>query len=73
MINRNKKIILIILIGFLLSLFYLCSNYYKVNPKAYITNQGDNTVSVVDLVALEVIKTIKVGIAPLGITILNSL
>ena len=71
MINQNKKFILIILISFLLVLIYFYSNFYKENPKAYITNQGDNTVSVVDLVALEVIKTIKVGIAPLGITILN--
>ena len=71
MFNQNKKISLILLISVFLSLIYFYNNYYKPNAKAYITNQGDNTVSVVDLNALEVIKTIKVGIAPLGITILN--
>ena len=71
MINQNKKFILTILISILLLLIYLYSNYNKVNSKAYITNQGDDTVSVVDLITLKVIKTIKVGIAPLGITILN--
>ena len=69
MINQNKKFILMVLMSFLLALIYFYSNFYKENPKAYITNQGDDTVSVVDLIALEVIKTIKVGIAPLGIKI----
>jgi YVTN family beta-propeller protein len=68
---QNKKIVLTILISLLTLLIYLYSNNEKINSKAYITNQGDNTVSVVDLIKLEVIKTIKVGVAPLGITILN--
>jgi len=71
MINKNKKIILITLLCFLLALIYFYNNHQKINPKAYITNQGDNTVSIVDLKKLEVIKTLKVGIAPLGITLLN--
>ncbi len=71
MIIQNKKIVLTILICFLTLLTYFYSNNEKINSKAYITNQADNTVSVVDLVTLEVVKTIKVGIAPLGITILN--
>ena len=71
MIIKNKKIILITFLCFLLALIYFYNNYQKINSKAYITNQGDNTVSIVDLKTLQVIKTLKVGIAPLGITILN--
>tara|TARA_B100000902_G_scaffold3742_1_gene4796 strand:+ start:1285 stop:2280 length:996 start_codon:yes stop_codon:yes gene_type:complete len=71
MIIKNKKIILITLLCFLLALIYFYNNHQKINPKAYITNQGDNTVSIVDLKTLQVIKTLRVGIAPLGITILN--
>jgi len=69
--SYNTKITLIILLSFFLSLIYFYDDFFEIHPKAYITNQGDNTVSVVDLNALEVIKTIKVGIAPLGITILK--
>ena len=39
--------------------------------KAYITNQGDDTVSLINLDKLEVEKKIKVGQKPLGITILK--
>ena len=67
MINQNKKFILIILTSFLLSLIYFYSNLYKENPKAYITNQGDNTVSVVDLVTLEVIKTYSFQSSNMGV------
>ena len=67
----NKKIILSVLICFLILLTYFYKSYEKINSKAYITNQGDNNVSVVDLYDLKVVKTIKVGTAPLGVTILN--
>ncbi len=36
------------------------------NSLAYITNQGDNTVSVIDTKQQKVIKTIAVGRAPVG-------
>ena len=39
--------------------------------KAYITNQGDNTVSIIDLETLKTLDTLEVGVAPLGITILQ--
>jgi len=53
--------------------FIFLDNLKKEIPsKAYITNQGDNTVSVIDLNALEKIDTINVGIAPLGITVLQN-
>ena len=52
MIIQNKKIVLTILICFLTLLTYFYSNNEKINSKAYITNQADNTVSVVDLVNL---------------------
>ena len=40
--------------------------------EAYITNQGDNSVSVVDLIYQQVTHTIKVGQAPVGVAVGNS-
>ena len=36
---------------------------------AYITNQGENTVSVIDTTTNQVINTIKVGLKPVGVTV----
>ena len=36
---------------------------------AYITNQGDNTVSVIDTNSKQVINTIKVGLRPVGVAV----
>ena len=57
---HNKKFIRIIFFFLLFILISSCQNKEKINPKAYITNQGDNTVSIVDLKNLEVIKTLEV-------------
>ena len=40
---------------------------------AYITNQGDNTVSVIDINQAKVISTIKVGKAPVGVAVSRKL
>ena len=61
MIIQNKKFVRIFFLFILFILINSCKNFEKTNPKAYITNQGDNTVSVVDLKKLEVIKTLEVG------------
>ncbi|MBT6014852.1 MAG: YncE family protein [Nitrosomonadales bacterium] len=71
----NAKIYhLFILTFFLIILYFYFFYYFKDEhiSKAYITNQGDNTVSIIDLNTLKKIKTLKVGIAPLGITILQN-
>ena len=57
-----KKLIFILL-------FALCACAPSSTPSsmAYITNQGDNTVSVIDIKQHKVIDTIKVGKAPVGV------
>ena len=68
-----KASILFILTFFLIILYFYFSSSFQINnaSKAYITNQGDNTVSIIDLETLKTLKTLKVGVAPLGITILQ--
>ena len=68
-----KPSILIILTFFLIILYFYFSSSFQINnaSKAYITNQGDNTVSIIHLETLKKLKTLKVGVAPLGITILQ--
>jgi len=68
-----KTFILFILTFFLIILYFYFSFFFEINnvSKAYITNQGDNTVSIIDLETLKTLKTLKVGVAPLGITILQ--
>ena len=58
---------------FLVFLYFIyLDSFSKENiSKAYITNQGDNTVSVINLNSLKKVKTINVGVAPLGITVLQ--
>jgi YVTN family beta-propeller protein len=63
-----KKLILILL-------FSLCgcaptSSQHSI---AYITNQGDNTVSVIDIQENKVISTLKVGKAPVGVAVSTKL
>ena len=70
----NLKTSNLIILTFFLIIFYLyfSSNVKKDHiSKAYITNQGDNTVSIIDLETLNTLDTIEVGVAPLGITILQ--
>ncbi|HSF71256.1 MAG TPA: YncE family protein, partial [Methylotenera sp.] len=54
-------------------LFIVCACAPKPNSMAYITNQGDNTVSVIDIQQNKVINTIKVDKAPVGVAISNKL
>ena len=56
-----KASILIILTFFLIILYFYFSSSFQINnaSKAYITNQGDNTVSIIDL---ETLKTLKCNI-----------
>ena len=71
---KIKKILLTSTIFlFIIYLVYLLNNekFSNIKAKAYITNQGNNTVSVVDLHKLKNFKTLQVGTAPLGITILK--
>jgi len=37
--------------------------------RAYVTNTGDGTVSVIDAEANSLVTTVKVGAAPLGVTV----
>ena len=68
-----KASVVFILTFFLIILYFYFSSYFNLNnvSKAYITNQGDNTVSIIDLETLKTLKTLEVGRAPLGITILQ--
>ena len=68
----TKKLIVLIIILAIFTAYYSYNlSKLDITPKAYITNQGDNTVSVIDLKKLIKVKTIKVGVAPLGVTILK--
>src|SRR5688500_17877609 len=72
--NKPVKFTSLILLCFSLLCIYACSNVPPPkNNKAYITNQGDNTVSVIDLSSHEVIKTISVGKAPVGVATASQL
>ena len=70
---NNKKTILFVSAAFFIYGLFLVV-FYKKNDSvnlAYITNQGENSVSVVDLNKLIVLKKISVGKSPLGISIIN--
>ena len=60
-----------ILISFLILLLLttLTINLSTPSPMALITNQGEKSLSIVNLKTLELIDKIKVGDSPLGITI----
>ena len=51
------------------SLFLSSSLVVNAAPYAYVTNQGDHTVSVVDLARNTVDATVPVGKAPVGVAI----
>ena len=72
-IFTSKILYFFILTFFLVFLYFIyLDSFNKENiSKAYITNQGDNTVSVINLNSLKKVKTINVGVAPLGITVLQ--
>jgi YVTN family beta-propeller protein len=71
--SKQKKILLLICAFVLASLvsIILLNKSHSVN-KAYITNQGEDSVSVVNLDTLKLEKKISVGKSPLGISIVNS-
>ena len=72
MFNLKNSNIFILTFFFIILYFYFSYNFIiDHTSKAYITNQGDNTVSIVDLETLKKLKTLEVGVAPLGITILQ--
>ena len=62
-----------ILISFLILLLLttLAINLSTPSPMALITNQGEKSLSIVNLKTLELIDKIKVGDSPLGITVLK--
>ena len=64
---QKLKILIIFLI--LLLLTTLAINLSTRSPMALITNQGEKSLSIVNLKTLELIDKIKVGDSPLGITI----
>jgi YVTN family beta-propeller protein len=57
--------ILILLLLFLTA----CAPVHKKVSMAYITNQGDDTVSVINVAQNKVVSTIKVGKAPVGVAV----
>ena len=65
---KNISYILLLMLSLLNSACNAVTNQPK-QPLAYITNQGDNTVSVIDTASNQVIKTIKVGKAPVGVAV----
>ena len=71
--SNQKKLFLIsaLLFFFGLLLFTFIGKNKPVNL-AYITNQGENTVSVIDLNKLTIQKKISVGKSPLGIAIIKN-
>ena len=54
---------------FLGSLFFVVANLASASPFAYISNQGADTVSVIDLEIDKVVASIPTGKAPVGIAI----
>ncbi len=62
-----------IMILMLLALLTACAPINNKTSTAYITNQGDNTVSVVDVHSAKVSHTIKVGKAPVGVAVSHKL
>jgi len=48
-------------------IFVLTSPWLQAAPLAFITNQGEHTVSVIDIKQQKVFKTIPVGKAPVGV------
>ena len=62
--KKYKK--LSILLG---SFLFISFSFSYATPFAYVTNQGDHTVSVVNLEQQSVIATIPVGKAPVGVAI----
>ena len=71
--SNQKKLFLIVAL-LLISGLFLFISIGKNEPVnlAYITNQGENTVSVIDLNKLKIQKKIDVGKSPLGIAILKN-
>jgi YVTN family beta-propeller protein len=61
------------LIFILLFTLCACAPTPSQHSIAYITNQGDNTVSVIDIQQNKVINTIKVGKAPVGVAVSTKL
>ena len=64
MILFVRKLVFLYLLG------SICSSYAQ--PYAYITNQGDNSVSVINTETNNVIKTIDVGYRPAGVVVSNN-
>ncbi|MEY3411168.1 MAG: hypothetical protein RL593_744, partial [Pseudomonadota bacterium] len=58
----NKNFMLVIAIS-----YCLMTGIASAKNTAYITNQGDNTVSVIDIDSNKVIKTISVAKGPVGV------
>ena len=68
--QKNKIITLIIILSiFLLYFILILTNNHT--ALAYITNQGEDTVSVIDLSNKRELKKINVGESPLGVHILS--
>ncbi|MEW8382797.1 MAG: hypothetical protein AB2704_13170, partial [Candidatus Thiodiazotropha taylori] len=47
----------------------ICCKQILADPLAFITNQGDDTLSVINLKSLKLTTTIKVGSKPAGIAV----
>ncbi len=56
-------------LGIMILVLFMLSNIAGASPFAYITNQGDNTVSVIDTATNTVTATIPVGSGPLAIAV----
>ena len=63
---RNKLFLLLLMGMLIISLIFTFLSQIEPVNRAYITNQGENTVSVVDLNTLSVDQRIAVGSSPLG-------
>ena len=50
---------------------YGCANVSLAQSYAFITNQGDDSVSVINTSTSDIIKTIKVGHRPAGVVVSN--